>query len=258
MEAVDPEREARFYNEALNIVKWGEEVGIPFRLLGAIAVNYHCPQHRYLHEKMERIFTDIDVVTYSKHRPQMKKFFTDLGYTPQERLIASPAGQHRHIYWSEEKGWQVDVFFDALHMCHKVDFRGRLELDSPTITLADIILEKMQIVEINLKDIKDTIILLLEHDVGDREEETVNGVYISKVLSDDWGYYYTVTTNLKKVRAFLGEFDALTEENREVVSARIDRLLTMIEEAPKSFKWKARARIGTKAKWYNVVEEVYR
>jgi len=258
MEAIDPEREARFYNEALSIVKRGEEVGILFRLLGAIAVNYHCPQHHYLYKEMARAFTDIDLITYSKYRPKMKKFFTDLGYTPYERLIASPAGQYRHIYWSEEKGWQVDVFFDALHMCHKVDFRGRLELDSPTIALADIILEKMQIVEINLKDIKDAICLLLEHDVGDREEEMVNGAYISKVLSDDWGYYYTVTTNLNKVKAFLGEFDVLTKEDREVVSSRIDRLLIMIEEAPKSFKWKARARIGPKTKWYNVVEEVYR
>lgn len=258
MEAIDPEREARFYNEALSIVKRGEEVGIPFRLLGAIAVQHHCPNCRYLFEGMKRALTDIDLVTYGKHRPQMKKFFVDLGYAPYERLIASPAGQYRHIYWSEEKGWQVDIFFDALNMCHKVDFRGRLELDSPTITLTDIVLEKMQIVEINLKDIKDTICLFVEHDVGNREEEMVNGAYISKVLSDDWGYYYTVTTNLNKVKAFLGEFDALTKEDRELVAARIDGLLTMIEEAPKSFKWKARARIGPKAKWYNVVEEVYR
>lgn len=258
MEAIDPEREARFYNEALSIVKRGEERGIHFRLLGAIAVQHHCPNCRYLFEGMKRALTDIDLVTYGKYRPKMKEFFTGLGYKPYERLIASPAGQYRHIYWSEEKGWQVDVFFDALHMCHKVDFRGRLELDSPTIALADIILEKMQIVEINLKDIKDTICLLLEHDVGDREEEMVNGAYISKVLSDDWGYYYTVTTNLKKVKEFFDEFEALTEENRGVVAARTDKLLTMIEEAPKSLKWKARARIGPKAKWYNIVEEVYR
>jgi hypothetical protein len=256
--SIDPEREARFYNEALSIIKRGEGEGIPFRLLGAIAVQHHCPNSRPLFAGMARALTDIDLVTYGKHRPKMKKFFVDLGYTPHERLIASPVGQYRHIYWSEEKGWQVDIFFDALNMCHKVDFKGRLELDSPTITLADIVLEKMQIVEINLKDIKDTICLFVEHEVGDKEEETVNGAYIAKLLSGDWGYWYTVTTNLNKVKSYLGDFEALADKDRKTVASRIDNLLGMIEAAPKSFKWKARAKVGPKSRWYNVVEEVYR
>ncbi len=255
---MEQDRDRRFYEEALRIVQLGEEQGIPFRLLGAIAVKHHCPRCRYLYSEMERALTDIDYVTYSKFRPQMKKFFTSLGYAPYERLIASPMGQYRHIYSSDEKGWQVDIFFDKLNMCHVVDFRGRLELDSPTITLADIVLEKMQIVDINPKDVKDTIILLLEHDVGETDKDMVNGTYISKLLSDDWGYYYTVTANLKKVKSFLGEFKSLTDENRQEVGGKIDRLLARIEEAPKSLKWKGRARVGPKVKWYNVVEEVYR
>ena len=254
----DRDKDRRFYEEALRIVQIGEEQGIPFRLLGAIAVKHHCPNYRYLYDKMSRALTDIDYVTYSKFRPRMKKFFTSLGYTPHERLIASPMGEYRHIYWNEEKGWQVDIFFDRLNMCHVVDFRGRLELSKPTIPLADIVLQKMQIVDINAKDVKDTTILLLEHDIGDTEEETVNGAYIASLLSDDWGYYYTVTTNLKKVKSFLGEFEPLTDENRKAVGGKIDKLLARIEEAPKSLKWKVRARVGPKVKWYNVVEEVYR
>jgi hypothetical protein len=116
----------------------------------------------------------------------------------------------------------------------------------------------MQIVKINPKDIKDTIIMLREHEVGDGEKEMFNTPYIVKLLADDWGYYYTVTTNLNQVKSFLGEFEVLTAEDRQDVAAKVDKLLQAIEEAPKSMKWKMRARLGTKQKWYNEVEEVGR
>lgn len=254
---MDQDRDARFVQEALRIVELGQKEGIPFRLLGAIAFKMHCPVHRHLFEGMDRPLTDIDFVTYSKFRPQMRKFFTALGYTPFERLIASPMGQHRHIYWSEEHNWQVDIFFDVLRMCHNVDFRGRLELDKPTIPLPELVLEKMQIVQINPKDIKDTTILFLEHEVGQGEADTIDGAYIAQVLAQDWGYYYTVTTNLRKVQSLLGEFEALTDKDRKKAGTRIEALLGMIEKAPKSLKWKARAQVGPKVRWYNVVEEVF-
>ncbi|MCL6451208.1 MAG: hypothetical protein K6T75_07955 [Acetobacteraceae bacterium] len=255
--AIDPAREKRFVDEALSIVRRGEEEGILLRLLGATAVKLHCPKFGRLYEGMARALTDIDFVTYSKFNASMVKFFTSLGYQANERLIWL-YGRQRHIYWCQEKGWQADIFFDELQMCHTVDFRGRLELDSPTITLADLVLEKMQIVKINVKDIKDVIILLREHEVGMSETETVNAAHIARVLSGDWGFYYTVTTNLNKTRDFLKEFEALTPEDREDVAQKIDRLLAAIEEAPKSLKWKLRARVGPRQKWYREVEEVSR
>jgi len=254
---MDKSRDEAFIEEALRIVKLGEEQGIPFRLLGAIAIRLHCPRFNYLYAGMDRPLTDIDYVTYGKFSPQIKKFFVSLGYTPNERIIAY-YGKHRHIYWNEEKQWQVDIFFDELNMCHKVDFRGRLELDSPTITLTDLLLEKMQIVKINPKDIKDTIIMLREHQIGDTEEETINAPYIARILADDWGFWYTVTTNLNRVKRYLGEFGALTEEDRKDVAGKIDALLEVIDRTPKTTKWKLRAKIGPRLKWYNEVEEVVR
>ena len=251
------ERDAAFVEEALNLIKIGEEQGIIFRILGSIAVRLHSPEFAHLYEEMERPLTDIDFMTYGRFRPLMKKFFTDRGYLPRQRLIASPAGRKRHIYMNPEKDWQADIFFDELDMCHKVDFRGRLEIDHPTISLTDILFEKMQIVRINPKDVKDTIIMLRAHDVGHGETEMINMDYVTRVLSNDWGYYYTVTTNLNLVKDFLGEFEALTEEDRRDVAAKIDTLLGAIETAPKSLKWKMRAKVGTKQKWYNEVEEVY-
>ena len=63
----------------------------------------------------------------------------------------------RHIYLHPETNLNIDVFSDELFFCHRIPFLGRLTLDSPTICTTDLLLEKMQIVEINLKDFKDTI-----------------------------------------------------------------------------------------------------
>jgi len=248
---------ADFIQEAIRILEAGEKKGMILRLMGASAIKLHCPRYNYLYESMKRPISDLDFMTYGKFNSQMKRFFIELGYTPNDRIIAF-YGKQRHIYYDEKKEIMSDVFFDKLDMCHTIDFKGRLELDYPTITLADMLLEKMQIVKINEKDIKDTIIMLREHDIGDSEKEMINAKYISKLLSDDWGFYYTTTTNLNKIKSFLTEFSVLTEEDRKDVATKIDKLLVTIESEPKSFKWKMRAKVGISKKWYNEVEEIVR
>ena len=249
---------ADFTQEAIRVVKLAEKRGITLRVMGACAVKLHCPKCEYLHEQMGRELTDIDFVSYSRFESDIEKFFKDLGYKPREYVFkywARATALGRHIYDDEKNRRAVDVFFDKLQMCHTIDFRGRLELDDPTITLADILLEKMQIVRLNEKDVKDTIVLLREHKVGDNDTETVNGKYIARLLSKDWGFYYTVTTNLNRVRDFSKRYKALNDEDHNDVSAKIDALIQVIEKEPKSLGWKMRAKIGTRKKWYTEVEE---
>jgi len=145
-----------------------------------------------------------------------------------------------------------------LEMCHIIDFKNRLEMDSPTISLSDLFLQKAQICKINEKDIKDMIILFREHEVGETEKEAVNLNYIAKLLSDDWGFWYTVTLNLEKVKGFLADYKNLTEEDKADVSAKIEKTLKAINDEPKTLKWKMRAKIGTKKRWYTEVEELIR
>jgi hypothetical protein len=47
----------------------------------------------------------------------------------------------------------------------------------------------------------------------------------------------------------------LTKEDLEDISVKINKLLQFIEKEPKSMRWKLRAKIGTRKKWYNDVEE---
>jgi len=116
----------------------------------------------------------------------------------------------------------------------------------------------MQIVQINEKDLIDTVMLLREHPVGDRDDETVNAALIAKILGNDWGFWRTVTGNLKILDDRLDQYDALSAEDGQVVHARIHQLQEIIEAVPKTIKWKARARIGEKMKWYKSVEELER
>jgi len=249
---------ADFTQEAIRIVELAEKKGMTLRVMGACAVRLHCPKYEYLHRKMGRELSDIDFFSYSRFKSDMKKFFEDIGYRPRDYMARywERARLLREIYDDEKNKRVVDVFFDELSMCHTINLKGRLELDYPTITLSDILLEKMQIVKLNEKDIQDTIVLLREHEVGGSDEETVNGKYLAKLLSNDWGFYYTVTTNLNRVRESSKKYEALTEEDCNDVSMKVDELLQLIQKEPKSLKWKMREKIGTRKKWYTEVEEL--
>lgn len=172
-----------------------------------------------------------------------------LGATGMERTVLVSTR------WAD---FDIDVFYDRIVMCHTIDLQGRLEIDSPTITLADILLQKLQVVKVTEKDLTDAIILLREHDLGDGDDETVNVDYIAKLLGKDWGFWYTVTTNLSRLKEWTAEYPLLTIEDREDVEKKIDRLLTRLHDEPKSLRWKMRSRIGTKRPWYRQVEEVIR
>jgi len=144
-------------------------------------------------------------------------------------------------------------------MNHNIPFTNRLELEPFTISLADMLLEKMQIVHINEKDIIDTIMLLREHEIGyENAAETIDARYIVGLLSKDWGFYYTFTTTLAKVREKTAATKELSEDDRADVNRKIQKLADILEKEPKTFAWKMRAKIGTKNKWYKDVEEIRR
>jgi hypothetical protein len=244
-------------SEASRLVESAQRVGITLRMMGACAFRIHCPNSRKLYDNLSRPITDIDLVSYSNYNGKMKPFFDSQNYGSDARIIAL-FGRERHQYLHPEGTVKVDVFFDRLAMNHIVDFKGRLELDSPTITLVDLLLEKLQIVQLTEKDIKDTIVLLREHPVGTTENETVNAAYIAKILAEDWGFWYTATTNLQKVHEYVNGSNLLAEDDKAVVSRRSDELKAAIEAQSKSTKWKMRSRIGPRKKWYNEVETIVR
>lgn len=249
-----------FEKEIRRIIAEANQRDIALRILGGAAIRMHCPKYENLYEKLKRVPKhDMDFVTYSKFRPLTKKLFTDLGYEPYISLMLTGAtGRHRQIFNDKEGNKAIDVFLDKLEMCHVIDYRDRLDVDSPTVPLAELLLQKLQIVQTNEKDIQDTMILLREHDIGGADKEEINADQVAKVLANEWGFYYTVTSNFIKVKGFLDKYGALTKQDKTVVTDRIDKLSNRIEKEPKTLQWKLRARVGPSVKWYNVVEEVER
>jgi len=251
---------AEFRTEIMRIIDGAAERGIILRILGGAAIRMHSPGSDHMYELLKRVPKhDMDFVSYSKFRPLTRQFMKDMGYTPYVTLaMTSGAGRHRQIFNDAEGNKAIDVFLDILPMCHVIDFKGRLEVDNPTVPPAELFLLKAQICDMNEKDWQDMCILLREHPVGSTDKDTVNLPYVSKILSDDWGFYYTVSTNLKKLFEYVGTCPGLSKEDRGNVAGKIETISQAIEKEPKSLKWKMRAKVGTARKWYNVVEEVQR
>lgn len=238
---------------AEDVVEQARKRNITLRLLGGIAFKLHSQKYWNVLENMGRQINDIDSIGYRKQIVEVKRLFIDLGY-----LLEWGAFADRMIFKNATGKYEVDVFFDKLEMCHEINLKGRLEIDSPTISVSDLLLMKIQIVKINEKDIKDLIILLLEHDVAREDKETINVEYISNLLSKDWGFYYTAKTNFDLVKRMLRNYGALTEDDRSTIETRIDRLIEAIDSQPKSLSWNLRAKVGTRKKWYEDVEDVWR
>jgi hypothetical protein len=265
-----------FIQEAEKLVEEAKKKGATLRIMGGLGIAMHSRDFRDFAVKLGRTgagvvkgqeYTDIDFMSYGKQRNKVKEFFAEFGYAKRKATLSS-AASNRQIYY-HPKGWfYIDVFFDKLLVAnHPIDFKRRLELDYPTITLTDMLLEKIQMWEaFSAKDLKDCMLLLRVHEVKEKgEKESIDASYITKLLSQDWGFWYTATTNLKKIRKFTAEIDSLGPEigidpkqikkrDREEIAQRVDTLLNRIDKQPKSFGWKMRSKVGTKKRWYEPVE----
>lgn len=250
---------ANFVDEALRLVSEAQKKGILLRILGSTGFRIHSPEFVSVHTAMDRPLTDIDFMAYSKQDRAFDAFFKEQNFDLQRAALTPELYATRRIYNHHNTPLHVDIFLDDLSMCHIIHFKGRLEVDTPTIPLAELVLEKTQIVRLAEKDVKDMLILLAAHPIGDNDNDTINGKYIADLLSKDWGFYYTTILNLQKIRNGLEIHKALFQpEHIQLISQRLDQLTNMIEQAPKSLKWKSRAMVGTKVKWYTDVDEVER
>ncbi len=264
-----------FVKESMSIVEKAERKGIVLRILGACAVYIHSlhePNSISIYTRLERLagnqlFTDLDLVGYSKQRKHIIKFFEEELKFKYDPLIKALFAGKRLIYYHPLDLYHVDVFFDKLEFNHDVVFgdspgKGRLELDYPTITLEDLVLEKLQITKINKKDLVDLTVLLHGHDVcSARGRECIDGDHIATTLSDDWGFWYDATTNLGRLLNFVNSKvneGKLSTSEKEVVESRVNKLLNIINEKPKTKNWVKRSIVGVSKPWYREVEEVVR
>ena len=225
-----------------------KEKGVILRLIGSIATRLHSPSARS--QVIPRALTDIDFVGYASQSKKVEALLQNLGYTGDEEFNMLHGAER--LAFLGKNGLKIDVFFDILTMSHRLDLRGRLELDYPTISLTDLLMTKLQIVELNEKDVKDMICLFNDHDLADADEpEKINSKYVADLCSKDWGVYKTFTMNLNRILAHLDKLGS-DEKMRTRVADQCKAMLDKIEQVPKSTKWKMRARVGEKKRWYEL------
>lgn len=234
--------------------------GLHLRLIGSVAVRHHSPGHAYLLDALNRRpYRDLDFMGYSSQANSIQRTFAGLGYEIDPEILRSQEyGIKRLIFTLPRSELTIDVFLDDLVMAHRIPFRDRLELDSPTVSVVDLLLSKLQIARITVDDLKDLLVLLAAHEFGDTDRDRIDLAHLLQRMRRDWGFYTTASRNLELLSELLDSFELVPESVRSVVNERIETLVREMAGAPKSLGWRLRARVGTRLQWYEDVDEVRR
>ncbi len=240
--------------EMNRLVGEAEARNIQVRAIGGLAVLAH---NKSSHPLFVREFADLDFVIAKKQRRDFESFMPEMGYSPNKRFNLLN-GSERQIYNDDKTDMKVDIFVGDFEMCHKIPLEDRLKFDSVTIPLAELLLSKTQIVELNHKDMLDIASILFNNETGNDDVERVNLKVLAQLCSQDWGLYKTTSINLERVGEFVTGESAFSQKDRDLVLDRIRAIQRTFEEMPKPIAWQLRDRVGTRVKWYIEVEEVNR
>jgi hypothetical protein len=238
--------------EARRIARSAGERSLVVRIIGGVAICLRAATGTP--PSLTRAYKDIDVVTKSGGGRAAQDLFGELGYRP-DREFNALHGSDRLLFYDDGNQRQLDVFVGSFQMCHVIDLSARLELDPITVPLAELLMTKLQIVQLNEKDQLDIFALLHDHPVADHDSGAINASVVAQACAVDWGLWRTTQGTLDRSRESLADYE-LTDEQRTRVEAGLKQLAESIEREPKSRRWRWRARIGERTRWYEEPDEV--
>jgi hypothetical protein len=240
-------------DEAVLICKAAADQYITVRLAGGLAIQYLTPDFPPRGGDRQ----DLDLATLSSHRRPLTRFLTERGYVGDKNFNALYG--HKQLYFqSATTNRSLDVLVDRLHMCHTVEFAGRLGRMPVTLDLADLLLTKLQIIELNEKDAQDVLYLCSAYPVREGDEPGTIGLdRIRHIVANDWGWWRTVTLNLDRIVTLAGDDGRalVPQGGKHHAVDQLGILVKAVETAPKSLRWKARAKVGDRVRWYETPEE---
>jgi hypothetical protein len=242
---------AAVHDEAVALVAEAAARGQVLRLVGSTGIRLHCPPAAAALDRLGRPAKDIDLVCRHEDRKGLRRLLEDRGWRVDRDLLVAMEGR-RYAFSHPERGLELDVFVDRMEFCHTIELRDRLAARELTVPVEDLLLQKLQIVRQTVTDRMDTSALLATHPVGESGDpgEAIDPAYVAGLLARDWGFHHTATANLAALRdEVAGNGSAVT------VRGRVDALLGAIEAAPKSVRWRARARVGERMQWWQDVDE---
>ncbi len=235
-------RNRALLDEAVRLIDRARDAGIDARLLGGLGILQHDDALR--RRGGSRAINDIDLIVPGGQHRQIARLLVAAGYAPEERFNALN-GHRRMLFHGPES--DLDVLVGIFEMCHRIDMSARIGLDYPTLPVADLLITKLQIVKLNAKDAADIVDLVAAHPLGEGTGNHVDLAYLRDLVRDDWGLWRTMTGTLQTVEA---------TQPPLTVSDRLRGLLAALNAAPKSARWKLRARVGDRVAWYVLPDEV--
>jgi hypothetical protein len=247
--------DGRFHlDRTVDLISAASREGVPVRLIGGLAVRYLCPSF----PPRVREGQDVDLASVSRARSGLAAVLESHGYVPDKEFNAL-YGQKQMYFRSSDGPWALDVILDRLDMCHVLDFRDRIERMPFTLDVMDLLLSKLQIVEINEKDLQDVLYLLSAFPVKEGDEPgTIGPARLCAIVCQDWGWWRTVSGNLDRITSLP------PEDRRRLIPAgapfdpveQAGRLRREAEDTPKTLRWKLRSKVGERVRWYELPEEV--
>jgi hypothetical protein len=227
---------------------------IPVRLVGGIAVWVR--GSAAARTALGRDYPDVDLVAHKKQSRALRAVLEETGFEP-ERVFNATHGARRLLYYGTG-GWQVDVFLDTFEMSHTLDLGANLEAEQETLAAAELLLTKLQVAEVNAKDLSDAAMLLWDHEPAASDGPgRLNLTRMAASCGADWGLYTTVTDNLAACAGSLGGL-VHSAPDRERIADRVAVISQGLAAAPKTMSWQLRAKIGRRKRWYQLPEEVTR
>lgn len=258
--------------EGVRMAESAKAEEVRLRLLGALGIHLHSAGWDALEARLVRLgeggprFTDLDFAAYGKERAGVRTVLEDRFGLRSDAQAMLFHGKGRLLYAHPQKKYRVDVFFDRLEFSHTIELGspkdGRLDLDFPTLTPADLLLSKLQIHGVTDKDVKDVILLLRAHSLADHDgQDAISVARVVEMLAEDWGFWKDATSNLAEVRgqaARLKDAGILEAAEATDVEGKANRLLDAIGAAPKTRAWRKGERALAGRQWWNDVEPVVR
>ena len=239
--------------EMHRLINAASESQIKLRAFGGLAILIHSQKEPRF---FKRDAPDIDLIIPKNERQKLESFFRSVGYSPDKQFNLLN-GMRRQIYYRESDDLRIDILVGDFEMCHKLPLDDRLHVDPVTIPMAELLLSKAQVVELNHKDAFDIVSLLLNNEIGSEKDGSIDLERIASLCAQDWGLYKTTSINLNRVEDLLADEDLkLTKEERELILGRVRQIQKAFDDMPKSLAWQMRDKVGTRVRWYMEVEEV--
>lgn len=242
-------------DEGLRIVQVARERQVETYLLGGVAVAARMPKDT--RPLRSREFNDIDIIVPRSERRPIKQLLEDLGYVGDHEFNTIN-GRSRLLFRDHRNARDLDALVGEFAMCHELPVLDDATLEHATIPLADLLLTKLQIVELNEKDLWDALNLLHAHAVSAEKADphSINAGRIAHLCARDWGLWRTVTGNLAVLRETNLENEGVGASSA-TVNARLELIEGVIRNEKKSRRWQLRSRIGDRVQWFEEPEEAH-